>query len=108
MAFRAREHSDPLARVRGSGAAPAPSAPPDPALAAALVEFKARHYRDWLDGPIPALGGLTPRQAAARRGKERSQLELTLAEMEHSEARLPPEERFDVGQLRRELGLPEP
>ncbi len=72
VAFRAREHSDPLARLRGSAAAPAPSAQPDPALTAALVEFKARHYHDWLDGPIPALRGLTPRQAARRRGKERN------------------------------------
>jgi hypothetical protein len=108
LAFRAREHSDPAALLRNSTKPAAPSAPEDPDVAAELADLKARHYRDWLDERIPALGGLTPRQAAKRSGKPRRELELVLAEMEHGEARLPAKERFDVSELRRELGLPEP
>ncbi len=108
LAFRAREHSDPTVLLRNSTKPAAPPAPDDPDLAVELGDLKVRHYRDWLDDPIPALGGLTPRQAANRRGKPRRELEVVLAEMENGEARLPPGERFDVGELRRELGLPEP
>lgn len=61
LAFRVREHSDPAALLRKSTKPAARPAPDDPDLAAALADLKARHYRDWLDGPIPALGGLTPR-----------------------------------------------
>jgi hypothetical protein len=45
-----------------------------------------------------------PRIPSAR-ASGRTKLELVLAEMENGEARLPPGERFDVGELRRELGL---
>jgi mRNA-degrading endonuclease toxin of MazEF toxin-antitoxin module len=33
------------------------------------------------------------------------EVELLLAEIEHAEATRPPEQRFDVGELRRALGL---
>ncbi len=105
--FRAREHSDPVALARRSPDVASPPAKDDPDLAAALADFKERHYRGWLDEAIPALGGLTPREAAKRKGKPRRELELLLVEMEHGESRLPPPERFNVADLRRELGLPE-
>lgn len=39
-------------------------------------EFKARHYAAWIDGPILALDGKTPRQAArTKRGRERIDVE---------------------------------
>jgi hypothetical protein len=37
---------------------------PDEAQQKLLGEFYERHYRGWLDEPIPALGGRTPRHAA--------------------------------------------
>jgi hypothetical protein len=37
---------------------------PDDAQQKLLGEFYERHYRGWLDEPIPALGGRTPRHAA--------------------------------------------
>lgn len=48
-----------------------PLDPTDPAVAAALDGFIRDYERKWLDEPIPALAGYTPRQAAAdptRRG----------------------------------------
>lgn len=39
--------------------------PADPAVAAALEEFARDYETKWLDEPIPALSGYTPRQAAA-------------------------------------------
>lgn len=36
----------------------------DPALAAAVEQFTAQYEKAWLDDPIPALAGYTPRQCA--------------------------------------------
>ena len=36
----------------------------DPEVAAMFAEYIAKYERDWLDMDIPALGGLTPREAA--------------------------------------------
>ena len=77
---------------------------PDEAQAAVIREVKEEHYRKWVDLPIPALGGLTQREAA-RRAKSRRELEVLLREVEHRESRLPAAERFDFGSIRRELRL---
>lgn len=67
--------------------------------------MRAEHYRRWLDKGVPALGGLTPRAAAKRKGAPRETLRLLLAEIENSEARRPEAQRYDVAGLRRELGI---
>lgn len=67
--------------------------------------MQAEHYQRRLDEEIPALGGLTPRQATARKGALRSRLELLLAEIEHHEAGQPEAQRFDMSVLRSALGL---
>ena len=69
-----------------------------------LRDVKESHYRDWIDTPIPALGGKTPR-AATRTAKSRGQLDILLRDMENLENRVPEAARFDVRGLRRELGL---
>jgi len=70
------------------------------------LEFKRRHYGTWPDHPLPALEGLTPREAAGnRRRRAYRDLELLLKEFEHHEAGEPEASRFDVGILRRELGM---
>lgn len=74
-----------------------------PELDAIEREFKETHMLAWLDDEIPALGGLTPREAAKSRRSMKS-LELLLREIENHEARLPESQRFDVGRLRAELG----
>ncbi len=104
----AREHSDPLS----SKVHPARSAEPEPpateserqAMMEALAAFKAEHYASWVDQPIPALGGRSPREAArTKRGRE--QVDLLLKDIEHHEAALPADERFDFAPIRHELHL---
>jgi hypothetical protein len=58
---RAGEAGDVDAQHKAA-AAPAPGLPPE-VLAQALEQFIHRHYAQWCDETIPALGGLTPRQA---------------------------------------------
>ena len=102
LRHRAREHVDPLSSARAERhptAAPRPGAE----VQAALRELKARHYAQWLDDPVPALSGRTPRQAARSKvGRER--LDVLLRTMENHEQRSG-QEPFDFAPLRRELGL---
>lgn len=86
------------------GPAAGPAEPMSGEEQALAREYKERHYRDWLDTPLPALGGKTPR-AAARSAKSRETLDLLLRDMENRENRLPPAARFDFRQIRRELAL---
>lgn len=54
------------AMSRAPGGAPASTIDPsDPAIADALEQLTRTHEQAWLDEPIPALSGLTPREAAA-------------------------------------------
>ena len=108
MRFRVREHSDPQAYLTRGGMQLSSRdgvhlAGPD--AAAALRDVKAGHYRAWVGQPVPMLGGLSPREAARGKPKDRRALELLLAEIENLEARSAEAERFDVRLLRRELGL---
>jgi hypothetical protein len=75
-----------------------------PEIDAALREFKSHHYSTWPDDSLPALDGLTPREAAAQ-PKYRARLDTLLKEMEYHEGREEPARRFDFGTIRRALGL---
>ncbi|MEO6331724.1 MAG: SEC-C domain-containing protein [Gemmatimonadaceae bacterium] len=75
-----------------------------PEFKALAREFKERHMTAWVDEAIPALGGLTPREAS-KSPRTRKDLDLLLRELENRESRLPADERFDVGRLRAELGI---
>jgi hypothetical protein len=86
---------------RPERAAPRPEGPEVDAL---LRDFKARHYATWPDDSLPALDGLTPREAAAQ-PKYRARLDTLLKEMEYHESQEPPGRRFDFGPIRRSLGL---
>ena len=79
----------------------------DPGLAAGLErQYMERHYRDWLDIPVPALGHRTPREAASVK-KLRAMLVALVESIEVQAARQEKEGRgFDVSYLRTELGLP--
>ena len=72
-----------------------------------MRELRERHMTAWLDDSIPALKGLTPREAARSPGS-RHDLEILLKEFERHEGRTSPEERIDIQRLRVELGLAEP
>ncbi len=70
-----------------------------------LTELGRRHHEKWLRSRIPALGGLTPRQAA-RDPRVRERLEALLLQLERDAAARPDDPfRADVGELRRRLGL---
>ena len=111
VSFRVREHADPMSSARRStGPGPSAASPePIPPEALELVRrMQGEHYERWLDEEIPALGGLTPREAVGRKGAPRKALDLLLAEIEHHEAGQPEAQRFDVSVLRRALGLERP
>ncbi len=68
-----REIADPAGRLaradreadfdaQAAARSPAPALPPE-VLAQALEQVIQRHYANWCDEAIPALGGLTPRRA---------------------------------------------
>jgi hypothetical protein len=69
-----------------------------------MRDMMRRHYESWIDQPVPALGGKTPRQAA-RSAKHRAALDLLLREIEHHDARRPAAERVDLSWLRTAVGL---
>jgi len=105
---RTREHSDPSALLK-HGEAPRPR-DEQPSLitpeeAGRVVrEFKERHYAGWLDLPLPALVGMTPREAVrTKEGKDR--VDVLLKDMENHECRRPEKERFSFSGMRKELGL---
>lgn len=71
-----------------------------------IREAKDRLYATWPDEPVPALGGLTPREAAShRRRRVWRDLDVLLRQMESDESTFPAEQRFDVLRLRSELGM---
>ena len=65
------------------------------------------HTPEWADTPLPMLGGQTPRQGLVD-AEYRARIEQVLRDIEAGEARLPEGQRYDVGILRRQLGLEPP
>ena len=81
-----------LAKARTGPSEPVPDSSPE-----MVAEFEAQHWQTWVDQPIPALKGQTPREAAATpRGRER--LQALLVEFEWRGG-------VPVEQLRAQLGL---
>jgi hypothetical protein len=107
LRFVARSHVDPTSpAVRG--ALRPKNREEDAALQEAaapiLLGFKEKHYATWPDVPLPALDGQTPREAVEG-GRGRARVAALLEELERGEATVPPAQRFDVGRLRKDLGL---
>ncbi len=74
-----------------------------PELSAADLAAIARsHEERWLEQGIPALGGLTPRAAAAER---RADLEALLDDFEWMQREHPQPTDMDLDRVRRDLGL---
>lgn len=100
-----RDLHDVLAERKAAEEPLEPPPEPPPELAAQIEERQKRYYLDWLDSPLPALDGKTPREAArSKRGREL--LEALLADFAQRSERLP-HMAPDIGALRRELKLPE-
>jgi len=96
----ARSHTDPASAQREPRAARIPT----PNEQAVIREMKERHYAQWLNDAIPALGGKTPREAGRTKGG-RERLTMILDEIEITESHVPEGARFNVLKLRRALGL---
>jgi hypothetical protein len=104
LRHRAREHADPISpKVREAIPDSPPEAPP-PEVVQFLLDFKRRHYAEWLDHALPALGGRSPREAV-RTAEGRSAVDVLLKDMENREHRGSDPHAFDFGAIRRKLGL---
>jgi len=106
LRHRLREHSDPRSTANLTAPASGPQPLEGPEVDRFIVEHKKRHYAEWPDVPLPALRGLTPREAVKTR-EGRGRVDTLLKEIENGESRLPEGQRFDVSILRRELGVAE-
>ena len=103
---RAREYTDPQSEKVWSDL---PEVPPEelpPEAEQHLLEFKRRHYAEWIDLPVPELNGVTPREAV-RSADGRAAVDALLKSAENAENRSGPGAAFDFSGIRRELGLPE-
>ena len=112
--FVAASHEDPTesirAQLRAGDGAPTPT-PPEEEIPAEILEdltltHLASHYRDWVDHPVPALDGETPR-AAASRPELRTRLVELIRGIEglYQEALRRNEPAYDPSWMWEELGL---
>ncbi len=82
--------------------------PMPPEVAQAVQRFLNNYYRRWVDEPLPALGGDTPREACRTREGRSQVLEiLKLLENLEEKKRRAGKPYIEVSMIRRELGLPE-
>lgn len=107
--FRLRSEQNVAALTRdamatqGEGTlSPLPESTPE--MDEALRQFREQYMQRWLDDNIPALGGLTPRQAAAD-PRHHPALDRLLKEIEFNDRRLPAAQQCDLRKLRAELGM---
>lgn len=104
LRHRAREHVDPLSPPVQAAVSDVPPPPPPPEAEQLLLDFKRRHYAQWLDQALPALGGRSPREAV-RTAQGRDAVDVLLKDMENHEQRHSGPDAFDFGVLRQKLGL---
>lgn len=102
-----RDARDAQDFVASSAGRPRPASPPIPPEAQAMARamMDAQRAR-WPDEHVPALGGLTPREAAMKPAI-RATLVALLKDLELRESRMPAWQRTDFAALRHELGLEE-
>ncbi|MEQ1832794.1 MAG: SEC-C metal-binding domain-containing protein [Candidatus Eisenbacteria bacterium] len=105
--YRLRDQLGAEAMMREAQVRPEPRAKrpePSPEMQAAMREMLERQYATWVDTALPALGGHTPRAAAAST-KLRPQVVALLKEFDYDERRKPEYERYDMSRLWTALGL---
>ena len=107
--FRIREEADVqelMADARNAQESGQLPPPPEssPEMDEMMREFREQYMQQWLDDSIPALSGLTPRQAAAD-PKQHAALKSLLHELDYHESRLPAAQRTDLSKLRQQLGM---
>lgn len=110
VTYRATSYEDiEQALKRRPAEAPRDSDVPPHVAAALTGQVYAAHYRKWLDEPLPALGGRTPREATRLKSARPKLLSLlkameNLSERERREGR----PAHDFGWMWEELGLDRP
>ncbi|UCE52925.1 MAG: SEC-C domain-containing protein [Desulfobacterales bacterium] len=79
----------------------------DPEIQKEIIkDFFDKHYRDWLDSKIPALGDKTPRQAArTKEGRRELEELLRLLEYREQSRRENGQPEYDIAWIRKELGI---
>jgi hypothetical protein len=110
IAYRATRYEDVGQALERHRDRPArPSEIPPEVQAEVVSEFYEQHYRKWLDEPLPALNGRTPREAVRLRSV-RGKLVSLLKAMENMSERQRREGRpaYDFGWMWGELGLDRP
>ena len=92
--------------MESAGKPSAPSTIPREVQQEFMERYLADHYGKWPDEPLPALGGKTPREAV-KTEKGRLQVADVLKSIENSEERkrLEGDPFYDIGPLRRALGI---
>ncbi len=80
-------------------------AAPPPALIEQVQAFNEAHYTQWVDDPLPALDGKSPRQAV-RTKSGRAQVESLLRDLAWHQQRMPEWQRVDVDVIAARLRLP--
>lgn len=89
----------------GESALSPPEAGPDPDTERQVLdEAMRRHEETWPDQSLPALGGLTPRQAATD-PQWRPELQALLDDFAWQQRHHPEQPQMDLDRVRRELGL---
>ena len=79
---------------------------PPPEAKAYLEEAIRCHYEEWVDRPLPALDGQTPREATKETlGRERLTDLLRVMEYMDQRGSHPGHELYDWSKMRRRLGL---
>jgi hypothetical protein len=104
ISHRADETRAPTLGEPGKPSVHAPGHIPDDEERALVAEYLQDHYRRWIDMPLPALAGKTPRDAA-RTERGARQVEEMLKDIENTSLGMPGGEALDFAALRRELGI---
>ena len=113
VTFRATSLEDvdqALERHRARPPKPVPRSPVAPEIEAEVIgKFMEQHYSGWIDTPLPALDGRTPREAAGVKAA-RPKLISLLKHMESMSERARRQGRpaYDFGWMWGELGLQRP
>ena len=108
LARRGRELVDPRSPKAQQAAASAPQERLPPELEARLVhEFFRKHYENWTEEPIPALGQKSPREAMRTPQGRQAVIDLLKSYEQHEarEARRKGVPAFDYGFLWERLGI---
>ena len=87
----------------------APSSVPPEVQHEVVTQFYEQHYRSWLDEPVPALGGRTPRHAARLKTVRNQVIDLLKGlENRMERERQAGRPAYDVQWMWAELGLERP